>query len=414
MKLTFSKTALRFIATAAAIASASLLTAQTIGIESTLDVAPDDSQAPTTLFSFNPAGVVAVGGNLTRFGVADHFDGIAQRADGTVWCFWLTPNGSQLCQVNTTTFVCTPLPAFLAGRDIRGATFEAGGRLFALDNATNSLVQVSTVTGAILASVPLTLSGAPYALTNATDLVFTPSGVLLSDQNRFYLLAPTGALGPQFLDAAAGTDGSPPSNDGLAIETTGALVTHDNNTRDDIYRYNAFAGWARALVVPNVVPALLSGRGDLTSLPKVKLIRGMLVVVGGGGNPDGYIPWKWRLKGGQEGDVLWQGEFSPLPSGAFEIPVDFAGQVILEIDHPIACRRTRQITIDPDTGVMLNVPFFMVVGDVDGSGEIDAADIDVVIANFGVLGGPADVDVSGEVDAADIDIVISNFGSSDN
>ncbi len=50
-------------------------------------------------------------------------------------------------------------------------------------------------------------------------------------------------------------------------------------------------------------------------------------------------------------------------------------------------------------------------GDVDNSGEVDAADIDAVIAAFGstaVL--DTDVDVSGEVDAADIDIVIANFG----
>jgi len=57
-------------------------------------------------------------------------------------------------------------------------------------------------------------------------------------------------------------------------------------------------------------------------------------------------------------------------------------------------------------------------GDVDGSGEVDAADIDAVIADFGTQypGGPtpeADVDVSGEVDAADIDIVIANFGGQD-
>ncbi len=53
-------------------------------------------------------------------------------------------------------------------------------------------------------------------------------------------------------------------------------------------------------------------------------------------------------------------------------------------------------------------------GDVDGSGEVDAADIDEVIAAFGdVSAADTDVDVSGEVDAADIDIVIANFGAVD-
>ena len=53
-------------------------------------------------------------------------------------------------------------------------------------------------------------------------------------------------------------------------------------------------------------------------------------------------------------------------------------------------------------------------GDADLSGEVDAADIDLVIADFGSTAvGNSDVDVSGEVDAADIDIVIASFGSVD-
>ena len=53
-------------------------------------------------------------------------------------------------------------------------------------------------------------------------------------------------------------------------------------------------------------------------------------------------------------------------------------------------------------------------GDVDNSGEVDAVDIDEVIADFGFLGDDAsDVNVSGEVDAIDIDIVIANFGGID-
>ncbi|MBL8059620.1 MAG: hypothetical protein JNK63_02765 [Chthonomonas sp.] len=53
-------------------------------------------------------------------------------------------------------------------------------------------------------------------------------------------------------------------------------------------------------------------------------------------------------------------------------------------------------------------------GDIDLSAEVDAADIDLVIANFGMtnvdgIGG--DADLSNEVDAADIDVVIANFGA---
>ncbi|MBL8061005.1 MAG: hypothetical protein JNK63_09860, partial [Chthonomonas sp.] len=54
----------------------------------------------------------------------------------------------------------------------------------------------------------------------------------------------------------------------------------------------------------------------------------------------------------------------------------------------------------------------LISGDIDGSGEIDAADIDAAIAEFGSTAStPADCDGTGEVDAADIDLVISNFGA---
>jgi hypothetical protein len=66
-------------------------------------------------------------------------------------------------------------------------------------------------------------------------------------------------------------------------------------------------------------------------------------------------------------------------------------------------------TISPTT---VNVPGFpMIAGDVDNSNEIDAADIDLVIASFGGSSPNSDVDGSGEIDAADIDIVIGNFGA---
>ncbi|MBL8060762.1 MAG: hypothetical protein JNK63_08675, partial [Chthonomonas sp.] len=53
-------------------------------------------------------------------------------------------------------------------------------------------------------------------------------------------------------------------------------------------------------------------------------------------------------------------------------------------------------------------------GDVNNTGEVDAADIDQVIADFGSTSDiSSDTDVNGEVDAADIDIVIANFGGVD-
>jgi hypothetical protein len=78
-----------------------------------------------------------------------------------------------------------------------------------------------------------------------------------------------------------------------------------------------------------------------------------------------------------------------------------------------------QTVIHPGGSVPIMAHFVLTNGDCDDSGEVDAADIDLVIAAFGESqGGPGyslsvDVDGSEEVDAADIDVVIANFGASD-
>ncbi len=100
-------------------------------------------------------------------------------------------------------------------------------------------------------------------------------------------------------------------------------------------------------------------------------------------------------------------EVSKLLNGAFTI----------ELDGGPYLKKTVALNLS-GIGTTL-APISLVNGDVDASGEVDAADIDEVIANFGATfpsTGDADVDVdgSGEVDAADIDIVIANFGAVDN
>ncbi len=95
-----------------------------------------------------------------------------------------------------------------------------------------------------------------------------------------------------------------------------------------------------------------------------------------------------------------------------DIPASATGAATIEWDGSSFLLRKTNITL---TGSNLAVgTVSMQNGDVDGSGEVDAADIDEVIANFGSGDDiNSDVDVSGEVDAADIDIVIANFGGTD-
>lgn len=101
-----------------------------------------------------------------------------------------------------------------------------------------------------------------------------------------------------------------------------------------------------------------------------------------------------------------------------EVPASATGAATLEWDGASFLRNSLNITLSGTQTVA--GPMVLSNGDVDNSGEVDAGDIDVVIANFGQafpggIGNPfSDVDCSGEVDATDIDIVIANFGRTDN
>ncbi|MBL8059350.1 MAG: hypothetical protein JNK63_01395 [Chthonomonas sp.] len=94
----------------------------------------------------------------------------------------------------------------------------------------------------------------------------------------------------------------------------------------------------------------------------------------------------------------------------FEInPSETSGNRTLVFQTRAGLRKAVNVTLQPTpvSGMVVN----MLNGDVDLSGEVDAADIDLVIANFGGSNTQSDVDGTQEVDAADIDLVIAYFGS---
>lgn len=101
-------------------------------------------------------------------------------------------------------------------------------------------------------------------------------------------------------------------------------------------------------------------------------------------------------------------------STAISVPTSVlnTGAAVLTLNGSSFCLRKFNVNL---TGSNQNIgTVTMLNGDCDFSGEVDAADIDLVIALFGdITSGPTDVDVSGEVDATDIDIIIAEFGNLD-
>ena len=96
-------------------------------------------------------------------------------------------------------------------------------------------------------------------------------------------------------------------------------------------------------------------------------------------------------------------------SFSISLPASATGAATIEWDGSSFLLRKTNVNLTGSNAAIGSVT--MQNGDVDNSTEVDAVDIDLVIASFGLTTDiNEDVDVSGEVDAVDIDIVIANFG----
>ena len=139
-------------------------------------------------------------------------------------------------------------------------------------------------------------------------------------------------------------------------------------------------------------------------------VSGMISINGNAGpiNGSAIVDLYWNQT------MLLSRTVSVSPTGAYAFQLFFSGDLTMKLRHLAGLRRSQQIHSFPELPITAN--FVLVNGDVDESGEVDAADIDAVIAAFGNTNPPptlVDVDGSGEVDAADIDLVIANFGATD-
>lgn len=154
-------------------------------------------------------------------------------------------------------------------------------------------------------------------------------------------------------------------------------------------------------------------RAAITIRPATNFLVGQLTLQDVVPNPmaDRLVDWKVY----QGGAPIATGVFPSMGFGGFQLGVSdiYSGPATVVFDTNTHLRRVVPVVLGEMTVQVGGVS--MVNGDVDSSGEVDAVDIDIVIADFGgtAWGAVTDVDLSGEVDAVDIDIVIANFGAVD-
>jgi len=197
-----------------------------------------DSSAPTHLYTFfeNGSGLTAIG--AVRLGGADiDADGLAFTQQYGLLAFNLAGGGSTLISINPTTGVATTIGSLLSGRNIRGATFDGSGTMWALDSAADQLLTINPTSGAVLTQVGLTLGGSAFNLGTCTDIALRPdTGVfyLTNAATTYTLNAGTGALTAVYTDTGLGLAGAAFSLSAPADY----LFTYEINGTDDIFRYD--------------------------------------------------------------------------------------------------------------------------------------------------------------------------------
>ncbi len=168
-------------------------------------------------------------------------------------------------------------------------------------------------------------------------------------------------------------------------------------TESQLYRLNLSAGSASAVI-----------SGTITFLDWV--------------NPNRSLPITLTVRNATTGAVIQSVSGNTNSIGNYSLSVFGLAPgttYTFQADSLMWLRKSMNFTTPAGLNVS-GLNFALTNGDSDGSGEVDAADIDNVISNFGESASSpgftfaADIDGSQEVDAADIDIVIANFGQTNN
>jgi hypothetical protein len=175
---------------------------------------------------------------------------------------------------------------------------------------------------------------------------------------------------------------------------------------------------AQAAAVPSWASATMIKPGDFPELnhavtgppPSTQPITGTITIP----NWVGPVPAQvdLRLTPVDSGSLTNVNDVPVGPSGAISAATQVRGRYLVSVGGaPFLRKNFAPVVTIGHAGNDIPINVTLISGDVDGSGEIDAADIDLVISQFGSTDPTVcDVDGSGEVDAADIDLVISNFG----
>ncbi len=343
-------------------------------------------------------------------------DDIAFGTDGTMYVSDLRSTGAVILKFNPTTGEYKGLIAggFLGSGSSSGVSLVAAPNniIYSTGASGTAIMKFDGLTGQYMGAIGsgffIGARGLAIATVEGEETLlagnYTPAGNVLlfrtSDSSYQGMIA---------------SGGFAPFVRGIAMHQNGQAHVRAISGTEYVARFRADTGEYRGLYVAN---QNVSGFG--IAMEQAAAITGTITLqdyVGSGVSR----PIVMELVN-NSGTVLATDTVTITPNGG--TPVAYEFRVIPRgTNLRVKARGTRWLKkqsalITVGTGGATGVNLSLINGDVDASGEIDAADIDLVIANFGAVfpgPGPEDSDVDGstEVDAADIDIVIANFGGTD-
>ncbi len=259
------------------------------------------SGAPTHLFTFREDGSQFTDlGELRLGGAGLDADGLAIGPGHGLLAFQLTeandklghPRDARLIAIDPTTATATPVGAWLTGRDIRGAVFDAADRLWAVDALGNELLEIDPTDGSVIAgsAVPLALADVDTSCDLAVDADGTfwlTSLDRVAGASVIHTLDPaTGAVTAQHSDPGQGLVGlafsqaaGPDDLFAFDVNMNSVPGLGDN---DDVFRYDVANAFARTVLHGNVIQDFNAGRGDLAALivPEPVTVTGLLIGFG--------------------------------------------------------------------------------------------------------------------------------------
>jgi hypothetical protein len=236
---------------------------------------------PATLYAFADDGSSFTEiAPITNAGTQIRADGLAYSSTLGLWCFELASTSTSILhKIDPANATVIGGGTIFNNRQIFGAAFDRHGRLWAIDQTDDELLQIDISAGTIIQQIPLTLDGASFGLNSASgDICFDAMGraYLVHYTGLYQLNVHTGVLTELYLDTTPYSKflvgAAIPANRPETLIGFDATQTAIDN--DDLFIYNLANLAQPTYLFKEILNSYNAGRGDLAADVPADLVVG--------------------------------------------------------------------------------------------------------------------------------------------